>query len=110
MPVIRGLGSLGGVVSDNVPDVPDLPDRSKAEIGAAIVRAGISSIPVAGGAAAELFDLVLGPSLERRNEDWFNYLADVVDELRERLEGFNPRDSTATSSSSLLFSQRRQWR
>lgn len=82
----------GEVVSDNVPDVPDLPGRSKAEIGAAIVRAGISSIPVAGGAAAELFDLVIGPSLERRKEDWFNYLADVVDELRERLEGFDPRD------------------
>lgn len=79
-------------VSDKVPDVPELPGRSKAEIGAAIVRAGISSVPVAGGAAAELFDLVIGPRLERRKEEWFNYLADAVDELRERLDGFDPRD------------------
>lgn len=79
-------------MTDNVPDLPDVPGRSKAEVGAAIVRAGISSIPIAGGAAAELFDLVIGPSLERRKEDWLKYLAEAVDELRERLDGFDPRD------------------
>lgn len=35
---------------------------------------------------------MIGPSLERRKEEWFNYLADAVDELRERLDGFDPRD------------------
>ena len=80
------------IVSGNVPDLPDVPGRSKVEIGAAIAKAGISAILVAGGAAAELFDLVIGPSLARRKDEWLNALAGVVDEIRERIDGFDPRN------------------
>jgi hypothetical protein len=37
-----------------------------------------------GGAAAELFDVVLQPSLERRQEAWLAKLGEVVVELRKR--------------------------
>lgn len=69
-----------------------LPGRSKAEIGASIVSAGVSSIPLVGGAAAELFELVLAPSLEKRRDEWLRRLGEAVDELRDRLEGFDPRN------------------
>lgn len=78
--------------SDSETDVPDLPGRSRAEIGAGLARAAISSVPLVGGAAAELFDLVLAPSLERRRDEWMGYLGEAVEELRERLDGFDPRD------------------
>lgn len=72
-------------------ELGDLPGRSKAEIGASIVSAGVSSIPIVGGAAAELFELVIAPSLEKRRDEWLRKLGEAVDELRERLEGFDPR-------------------
>lgn len=72
-------------------ELGELPGRSKAEIGASIVSAGISSVPVLGGAAAELFELVLAPSLEKRRDEWLRKLGEAVEELRTRLDGFDPR-------------------
>jgi hypothetical protein len=86
------------VIADGKDDIApedelgDLPGRSKAEIGASIVSAGISSVPVVGDAAAELFELVLAPSLGKRRDDWLRKLGEVVAELRQRLAGFDPRD------------------
>lgn len=70
----------------------DIPAGSAAQIGAEVVKAGLTAVPVVGGPVAELFDLAIGPSLERRREHWFNELSRAIDELRHRLEGFDPRD------------------
>lgn len=48
-----------------------------------LVRAGLGSIPILGAAAAELFQMVITPSLEKRRVEWMN---SVADELK-RLEG-----------------------
>lgn len=60
-----------------------LPSQAKGETVQAIVRAGMSIVP-AGGAVAELIDLVIKPALDRRREDWFNGLAADVQKLKER--------------------------
>lgn len=73
-------------------DLDDLPGRSKAEFGASIASAAISSVPIVGGAAAELFEFVLAPSLERRRDEWLRQLGQAVEELRQRMEDFDPRD------------------
>ena len=79
---------------DSESDAPigDLPGRSAAEAGAGIVKAGLTGVPIVGGAAAELFELVMAPSLERRRDEWLRRLGMAVEELRTRLEGFDPRD------------------
>jgi len=63
-----------------------------AEVAADMVKAGVAAVPLVGGAAVELFDLVLEPSLQKRRDEWLRHLGQVVDELRHRLEGFDPRD------------------
>jgi hypothetical protein len=68
--------------------IGDLPGRSAAEV----VKAGLAGVPLVGGPIAELFQLAIGPSLDRRREEWFNHLAAAVDELRQRLDGFDPRE------------------
>ena len=46
-----------------------------------LARAGISSIPVIGGPALELFNYLLAPPIQRRRDEWLN-------ELEERLSKF----------------------
>jgi hypothetical protein len=77
-------------MSDDEPLGPP-PSETKGDVAQALVRAAASSVPVFGGAAAELIGLVIEPVLERRREEWFRDLGTVVDELRERLDGFDPK-------------------
>lgn len=57
-----------------------VPKKSKGDIVHAITKAGLSSIPVVGGPAAELFQNVIQPPLEKRREEW---MARVGEKLRE---------------------------
>ncbi len=59
-----------------------LPSQTKGDTAQAIVRAGLSIVP-AGGAVAELIDLVIKPALDRRRDDWFNGLAADVQTLQD---------------------------
>lgn len=68
------------------------PARRAADIGAGLAKAAVSAVPGVGGAAAELFALVIGPALEERKDEWMRRLGEAVDELQARLEGFDPRD------------------
>lgn len=91
------VGTVGAVSDDEEEGVleaelTDIPARSGAEIGVGIASAALQIVPLVGGPAAELIELVIGPSLGRRREEWFRKLAEVVDELRARLDGFDPRD------------------
>jgi len=57
-----------------------------------LVKAGISSIPVLGGAAAEVFSLVIAPPLDRRRTEWMHTIADGLKSLEEKLKGFHVED------------------
>src|SRR5258708_9190343 len=50
------------------------------------VEAGLSSVPLLGGAIAVAFVTALGWRREQRREQWFTQLAEGVEELRERVE------------------------
>lgn len=76
---------------DNPGDLGDFPARAKAEVAAGVLEAAVSAVPLAGGPAAALLEVVLAPSLGRRREAWFHRLSDVVIDLQERLDGFDPR-------------------
>lgn len=49
-----------------------------------VVRAGVSMIPVIGGAAVELFNKLIPPPLEKRRNAWWQSLHDRISRLEER--------------------------
>jgi len=77
----RGSKKKGGVDAAGGHRGP-LPSQTKGDTAQAIVRAGLSIVP-AGGAVAELIDLVIKPALDRRRDDWFNGLAADVQTLQD---------------------------
>jgi hypothetical protein len=52
----------------------------------------MTTVPLIGGTVAELFEFVIAPSLERRRDEWLRRLGAAVDELRERFDGFDPKN------------------
>lgn len=54
----------------------------------ALVKSGLAAIPAIGGALSELIDLVISPSLARRRDDWLRELANALEALEARVEGF----------------------
>jgi hypothetical protein len=65
------------------------PQRSKGDIAHAIARGALSSVPIAGGAISVLFEEVFQRPLEKRRLTWISTLAEVVEELSQRVEGFD---------------------
>lgn len=60
-------------------DEPKVPSRSKDDIAHIVAKAGLSAVPIVGGPAAELFQYVIQPPLEKRRAEW---MAEVGEKLR----------------------------
>jgi hypothetical protein len=50
----------------------------------------VNMVPVFGGTIAVALTVALNHKLNKRRERWFTELADVVEELRDRFDGFDP--------------------
>ena len=57
----------------------------------ALVKGGISGIPVAGGIGAEFFELVVKPPLLKKQERWMAEIADGICHLTESIASFDPQ-------------------
>jgi hypothetical protein len=57
------------------------PSPSRGDVAHAVARAGLSSIPLIGGAAVELFQQVVQPPLERRRNEWMETVGEKLAEL-----------------------------
>ena len=57
-----------------------VPAQSKGDVAHALAKAGLSAVPVVGGPAAELLQLLIQPPLEKRRAKW---MADVGEKLKE---------------------------
>lgn len=68
------------------------PKTGKADVAHTLVKAGVASIPVLGGAAAELFQMIITPPLDRRRAEWMNAVAEGLKTLEEKVEGFHVED------------------
>lgn len=55
----------------------------------ALVKAGLSAIPVFGGSFVELFDAVIKPPLEKRRDQWLDGMARELKELERQVKGFS---------------------
>jgi len=62
-----------------------------------LTRAGLSAVPYIGGAAAELFNRIIAPPLEKRRQGWMEGTAERLGSLEEKmgvvLEELRGRDS-----------------
>jgi hypothetical protein len=57
-----------------------VPRSSKGDVVHAIVKAGLSAVPMVGGPAVELFQYIVQPPLDKRRAAW---MADVGEKLQE---------------------------
>ena len=64
-----------------------------------IVRAGISTLPVVGAPATELFNLIIVPPLNKRREKWMESIATGLNDLERDVSGF----SIASLSDNQMF-------
>lgn len=60
------------------------PKKSKGDIAHAVVKAGIGSVPVVGSAAAEFFQMLITPPLEKRREEWMQAVSEKLMVLEEK--------------------------
>jgi hypothetical protein len=58
-----------------------VPKRSGGDVAHALTKAGLSAIPVVGGPAVELFQLVIQPPLEKRREAWRARVGEAIAKL-----------------------------
>ncbi len=59
------------------------PKKTKGDAAHAIVKAGLSAVPVIGGPAAELFQNIIQPPLEKRRVEWMQEVGEKLRELEE---------------------------
>jgi len=68
---------------ENSRDNLEPPENDWRDYGYSALRAGLSLIPFAGGAAAELLQFVLQPSLEKRRMEWMRMVGEAIVELQK---------------------------
>ncbi|MBX9916912.1 MAG: hypothetical protein E6Q59_03265 [Nitrosomonas sp.] len=71
-------------MSERIGDsISELPAKSKGDVAHALAKAGLSLIPIAGGSAVELFQLLVQPPLEKRREEWMQAVGERLQQLEE---------------------------
>ena len=68
------------------------PEPTDTDIAQGTARAALAAIPVIGGPILEVLSMVLAPTVARRRDQWFRELADALDHLEEKVEGFRVQD------------------
>ncbi len=61
------------------------PEKKAADVGYALVKAGISSLPIVGAAASELLSLIVSPPLEKRKSEWIEMVGKGVRDLEQKM-------------------------
>lgn len=74
-------------MSDELDRYPEPELRDYVRVG---VTAGVAAIPMIGGSLQALADVVIAPSLTKRRDRWFEKLHQLMTELAEKVDGFDP--------------------
>lgn len=65
--------------------IPSDPTReSSGDFAHAVARSALNAIPVAGGAAVEIFNAIITPPIERRRREWMASVGQAIDELSQK--------------------------
>jgi hypothetical protein len=65
----------------------NVPTSSKGDVAHTLAKAGLSAVPILGGPAAELFQAIIQPPLERRRQAWMEQVGEKMKKLENK--GFN---------------------
>ncbi len=63
-----------------------------------MARGVLSGIPLAGGLASEIFNLVIAPPLTKRRDEWMESIARGLKELEENIGGFKIKELSKNES------------
>lgn len=66
------------------------PEMQPGDIAHTGAKIALSLIPFAGGAASEIFALIVSPPLEKRRDAWIQSIGDGLEKLKEKVESLNP--------------------
>jgi hypothetical protein len=78
--------------------VKEKPKQGTGDVGLAVARGILSGIPIAGGLASEIFNLVIAPPLTKRRDEWMESIAEGLKELEEKVDGFKIEDLSNNAS------------
>jgi hypothetical protein len=67
----------------------ELPKESKGDVAHSIAKAALSTVPLVGGAAEELFALVITPRLQKRQAEWVNEVPEGLTGLQKKVKEFS---------------------
>lgn len=65
-------------------------EKSKGDYLHSATKAGLSVVPIVGGALATVFETVFSTPIDKRKEEWLKRLSKTIDDLCERVEGLTP--------------------
>lgn len=68
------------------------PKQTAGDVAIAVARGVISGVPIAGGVASEVFNLIVTPPLSRRRDEWIESIVAGLKDLQEKVEGFKIED------------------
>ncbi len=66
------------------------PEKSIGDNSHAIVKGIISAIPMAGGSLSVIFENIFTTPLDKRKKEWFQSLADAIEELTKKVDDITP--------------------
>ena len=71
--------------------LPDFPETADGRFGYAVARGTLGVVPYVGGGLQSILDQAIGEPLKLRQEEWFKTVAKGLQDLQDRLEGFDAR-------------------
>ncbi len=74
------------------------PKRTARDIEHSLVRGALSGIPIAGGVASEIFNLIIVPPLTKRRDEWIDSIVEGLNDLEVKVEGFKIEELSKNDS------------
>ena len=70
-------------------DIRSKPKAGAGNIAHIVAKAGLSTIPIIGGSAAEIFSAIIVPPLSKRRDEWVESIANGLKAIEEKVDDFN---------------------
>lgn len=67
-------------------DITQRPEKNTKDVVHHLVKAGISGVPYIGGSASEIFTAIIGPTIEKRRDEWIESIAERLVDLEKEVE------------------------
>jgi hypothetical protein len=65
------------------------PKPTEVDIVQGAARTALAAFPIIGGSITEFLSMVLSPAVARRRDEWLKELADALDQVESKVDGFS---------------------